>query len=359
MKICHYLASINMDSGGPPRSVSFICKELSEIGIDVTVLTSQHSFENDITLSPLIKRHNIISPNEFKPFLETHKFDVIHLHGIWLLNTHHLSCAAQKLNVPIIVSPRGMLEPWAIRHKHFKKFLAWHLYQKTDLKKATAFHATANSELSSIKKFGFKQPVYSIPNGVYPAEPDLDYQNSIKEKNILFLSRINKKKGLDILLEAWAKVETKEWILQIAGNDDDGTLKYIEKRIEEKDLRLKVKLLGSLNEEEKKLAYQQASVFVLPSHSENFGIVVAEALSFGIPVITTKGCPWEDLIEYECGWWIDLSEANLIDALKTSMQISCDQRRKISLNAKRLIQDKYCWDQIAESFKKMYKEIVG
>ena len=173
-------------------------------------------------------------------------------------------------------------------HKRFKKVCSLASLSKEDLNNASAFHATANSESLTIKRKGFRQKVYQIPNGVYAPSRLIEKSNLLNNKKVLFLSRINKKKGLDFLLEAWARINAKGWTLQIAGNDDDGTINFIRGRIKQKDLIGRVELLGALNEEQKVASYLQAGLFILPSHSENFGIVVAEALSYGIPVITTK-----------------------------------------------------------------------
>ena len=357
MKICHYLPSLNLNDGGPPRSVSFICKELALSGIEITILTSQKDLSNDIEISPLIRRINLLEKDDIKQFFTINNFDIVHTHGIWLINTHYINNLVKSLGMLLIVSPRGMLERWAFNHKRFKKFIAWHLYQRDDLNNVNAFHATAHSEYLTIKKKGFKQKIYSIPNGVYTPSITLDKNNLLRNKNVLFLSRINKKKGLDHLLEAWARINPKGWTLQIAGNDDDGTINSIKQRIKHKDLMGRVELLGSLNEEKKVAAYLKAGLFILPSHSENFGIVVAEALSYGIPVITTKGCPWEALEKFDCGWWIDLDIESITNALSEYILSTTDQRKvEMSGNAISLVNTKFKWESIAKSFINMYEE---
>ena len=358
MKICHYLPSLNLNDGGPPRSVSFICKELALLGHDVTILTSQKDKSADIDIFSKINRTNCIGKKSLQNFFMSNHFDLVHTHGIWLLNTHHVNNIVNKLGIPLIISPRGMLEKWSINHKRIKKFIAWHLFQKKDLKIADAFHATALSECLSIKKKRFSQKIYCIPNGVHPLANNEKKSQVSENKKILFLSRINKKKGLDFLLEAWAKVSAEEWILQIAGNDDDGTINYIRERINKKDLIGRVELLGPLGEEQKKLAYAKAGLFILPSHSENFGIVVAEALSYGIPVITTKGCPWQELEEYKCGWWISLSISSLINVITKAVNLSDQERERMGEHGRALIKNKYYWGNIAKEFQQMYAEVV-
>lgn len=357
MKICHYLPSLSLNDGGPPRSVSFICKELAQLGINVTIMTSQKNLLNDIEISPLVKRVNLLHKDEILNFFNENHFDIVHTHGIWLRSTHHVNNVVKSLGICLIISPRGMLEKWAFNHKRVKKYLAWLLYQRSDLKSANAFHATAVSEKSTIKNKGFQQKVYCIPNGVYSPSRIVDKTCVLQNKKVLFLSRINKKKGLHYLLEAWSRLNAYDWTLQIAGNDDDGTINYIKQRINQKDLKGRVELLGPLDEEKKVAAYLEAGIFVLPSHSENFGIVVAEALSYGIPVITTKGCPWEDLKNFDCGWWIDLDIDQISNALSEYIFFTTEKRKKeLSKNAISLVNAKFNWKSIAKSFISMYIE---
>lgn len=357
MKICHYLPSLNLNDGGPPRSVSFICKELALLGNEITILTSQKDLSNDIKISPLIKRINLLEKEDIKCFFAENFFEIVHIHGIWLINTHFINNLVKSLGIRLIISPRGMLEKWAFNHKRIKKLIAWHLYQRKDLNNANAFHATAESERMTIINKDFCQKVYTIPNGVHPPLTMIEKGGISKNKKVLFLSRINKKKGLDYLLEAWSRIKAKDWILQIAGNDDDGTINFIKDRIKKKDLEGRVELLGPLNEQKKATAYLEAGLFVLPSHSENFGIVVAEALSYGIPVITTRGCPWEDLIKYDCGWWIDLDINLITKALEQYIFHTSDRRKEeLSTNAINLVNAKFKWESIAKSFESMYSE---
>ena len=359
MKICHYLPSLNLNDGGPPRSVSFICKELSLLGHDVTILTSQKDKYGDIDVFPKINRINCIGKKSLQNFFKSNHFDLVHTHGIWLLNTHYVNNIVNKLRVPHVISPRGMLETWAFNHKRIKKFIAWQLFQRRDLKMADAFHATAAIERSSIEKKGFFQKVYCIPNGVHPLPTKEKKSNVSQNKRVLFLSRINKKKGLDFLLEAWAKVCADGWMLQIAGNDDDGTINYVKERISKDDLKGRVELLGPLGEEQKKSAYVNAGLFILPSHSENFGIVVAEALSYGLPVITTRGCPWKDLKTFDCGWWIDLDTEEISKAISRYIFSTSEERKEeLSQNAIKLVESKFNWNSIAFQFENMYNEIL-
>ena len=357
MKICHYLPSLYLTDGGPPRSVSNLCSELVKNDYLVTIVTSYQNGAPEISLNPKINRVNITDSSDLKSFLKSESFDIAHQHGIWLPSSHRFTQSVKKCKIPLILSPRGMLQNWARHHKRFKKLIAWNAYQRNDLKKVDFFHATSLDELENIKALGFRQKIKVIPNGVREPEIQFSKDRSRRERNLVYLSRINQKKGLDLLLEAWAKTNAPDWNLLIAGNDDDNSLPKLINRSRQSDLNGRVKFLGEFDEEGKAEIYKKADLFILPSHSENFGIVVAEALSFGVPVITTTGCPWQQLEEYKCGWWISLSIENLTETITKAIKLPNEELELMGARGKKLIKDAYTWDSIAKEFIEFYNEI--
>ncbi len=308
-----------------------------------------------------------------------------------------------------------MLEPWSLKTKWLKKRIARFLYQDRDLKKAAALHATAESEAEQFRRLGFRQPIIISPNGVdIPGEMPPRAHRADGRKTILFLSRVHPKKGLLELIEAWGKVkgggagdrgrETKQrqsaeavgsnqgprkqtnalmnsrtnelldWHVEYAGPDYGGHLHAVQKRIKELGVESDFTYLGDLNDLEKWSAYRRADIFVLPTYSENFGIVVAEALAAGVPVITTRGAPWSELegtygdtvaasrrVKAECGrcgWWIDIGVEPLAEALKEAMRLSDEERRTMGENGRRLVEAKYTWPAIAEQMKAAYEHVL-
>jgi len=240
-----------------------------------------------------------------------------------------------------------MLEPWALNYKRWKKRLVWHLYQYRDLKEATAFHATAEAEAMSIRRLGFQQPIAVIPNGV--ELPELVEHKPIEAasqaRTALFLSRIHPKKGLPMLLEAWAALKPGNWRLVIAGHDEAGHT-----------VKLKSQVLEGTAKDN---AFRNADLFVLPSHSENFGIVVAEALSYGLPVLTTTGCPWRELKEKDCGWWVQPTRegilAGLQDALSQPRQVLVEKGHR----GRKVVENRYQWPAIGRNMQKFYSWLLN
>ena len=158
------------------------------------------------------------------------------------------------------------------------------------------------------------------------------------------------------MLEAWRNCDTKGWTLEIAGNGEENYISNL--KLNAQDLR-NVHFVGAKYGEEKWEFLRSADVMVLPTHSENFGIVVAEALAMGVPVITTTGTPWEDLHTYECGWWIELSALNLKGILKKVMYSPPEKIRTMGINGKRLIKDKYDIKAVARNITDLYIKLMN
>lgn len=283
---------------------------------------------------------------------------LLHDHGIWLLHNHSIAKNARCFKIPRVVSVHGMLEPWAWQYKAWKKRTAWMLFQHHDLITAQVLHATSESEAAHIRELCPRVPVAVIPLGV-EVSPQNTQPAPSKQRIVLFLSRIHPKKGLLNLIDAWHQLQPHGWKLMIVGPDENGHKSLVEKKVRSLQLDSSVQFQDAVSGEAKWELYRKASLFVLPTLSENFGIVVAEALACGTPVITTKGAPWSDLDTYQCGWWIDTGISPLVEALQRAMTLSQEELNTMGYRGKLLVESKYSWNRTAEQMVNLYLWILG
>ena len=349
MKILHVTQGINPKSGGPTRSVKGICRALAKAGEDVTllVLGGNHEFDNPCGAKVV-----------YGETIDVRKFDLVHLQGLWSPKLHRIAKACRKAGVRYVMSPRGMLDPWALSVKKWKKRLAMFLYQRRDLKGAAAFHVTAALEEKSVRAQGLKQPVIIAPNGVDLPEV-MPPKTSAEPKTAIFLSRLHPGKGLLTLAEAWARVKPQGWRMKVVGPDSYGHKVEVVAKLTELGILGQWEFVDMLNDVEKWSAYRAADLLVHPSVSENFGITIVEGLAAELPVIATKGTPWKDLADYDCGWWIDQGVDSLEAALRAAFVKPAGDLQRMGWNGSRLIEVKYTWNAIVKTMKGGYERVLN
>jgi glycosyltransferase involved in cell wall biosynthesis len=255
-----------------------------------------------------------------------------------------------------------MLEPWAWAHNAWKKRPVWWLWERRNLQTASLLHATSIQEAEALRARGLRPPIAVIPNGVVlPDRLELirPQQQEGSGKTALFLSRIHPKKGLPLLLEAWAKVRPADWSLHVVGPDESGHRADLERLGSKLGLGGVVRFSDALAGEAKARAFRESSLFILPSHSENFGIAVAEALSYGLPVITTHGTPWAILESERCGWWVPTHVDGLAAALDDATSRSGAALAAMGERGREMVASRFAWEGIAQQFIDCYRWILG
>lgn len=367
MKICVLTTSIDKRGGGPARSVPILSKGLSLVGIDTTLLTGRseemntHLVEGSNVTIKIIPQN--ISSSELERVLLEGNYELIHAQNLWMPLYHKMANIARKHNIPYIMTPRGCLEPWCLKQKKLKKKLALFLYQKKDLQKAACILATANMEAENIRKLGITTPIAIIPNGIdiseYKCRP-LEFKQKVK-KQILFLSRIHEKKGIEFLIKAWQHLNKKypDWKILIAGNGEESYIESLKIIIKNYSLDHCITIMPPAFGKEKYNLYCESSLFILPSYSENFGMVIAEAMSCGVPTITTNGTPWQELNDNGIGWCIDLNLKTLISTISQAIDLGQDRLFDIGQKCSKHIHDTYQYIEVASKNKAMYEWIIN
>lgn len=360
MKVLTLITSIDLTYGGPSRSVPMLVKGLAEIGVDITLMTIRSENMNLHALDGTTAKVHILEQNysvkEMEQFVIKGGFDIIQNQSMWDICYHQMAKIARKYGIPYISTPRGMLEPWSLSQKRWKKKIALALYQMRDLQLSACIHTTADSEAQHIKDLGVKSPCVVVPNGIetegYPCRTSME---GIK-KQVLFLSRIHEKKGIELLIDAWKslKNEFQEWSLVIVGNGEPSYIDILRERIANSGLNNCVTIKDPVYGNDKVSLYQSSSIFILPSFSENFGMVIAEAMSCGVPVITTKNCPWEFLNDTKTGWCIDLSVEELEQTMREAMSLDDSTLYEKGQQAAQLVRHRFDYKETAKKMSETY-----
>ncbi len=313
---------------------------------------------------------------------EARKVDVVHNHGLWLAANYYARRAANEAGKPLVISTRGMLEGWSLGRAVVRKFVAWQLFERKNLESAALFHATSESEAEAIAtalrikmKIKIKEPrIVVAPNGVDVPER-IPGRELVEEKFprlkgkewVLFMSRIHPKKGIDLLLQAWKEQMTdrgqvkggrREVVLVIAGADLIGYGAEVERMIREKGLGETVLMTGHVDGEVREALLGNAKFFVLPSHSENFGLVVAESLARGRPVITTTGTPWKELKEWGAGWWVEPKKESITQSMGEALTKTDAELDQMGARGRKMVGERFSWKSSAEKLIQAYQKLV-
>ena len=367
MRVAHVVATLDDPAAGPSHSVANLCASLRAQGT-ATPLHTVAGWRSTIPMSgDTVQRHRqdfptwpilgrlCLSADLHRALLaEAASLDVLHAHGLWLMANIYPGWVAQASGLPLVVSPRGMLGAAALRFSRIPKRLCWRLLQERVARSAACLHATSHAELAEIRAMGLVNPVAVIRNGVDLTPPATAPAPALR--TVLALGRIHPKKGLDILLRAWRRVEQERpgWRLRIVGPDEGGhaaSLAALAQELGVTSLSLEEPLFG----EARTAAYQSAEIFVLPSLNENFALTVAEALAAGVCVIASKGVPWAELDTQGCGWWIDHGVDALEATLLHATQLPAAELREKGARGRAWMAEAFSWQAVAAEMTLVYR----
>lgn len=281
---------------------------------------------------------------ELRKLINSGDIDIIHIHGCWSPILFFAKLLAKNNQIKYLISPHGCLQQCALNHKWLKKKIAYFLYQKNILCGASMIVVTSDQEYRSIRDLKLQNSVAIIPLGIANSSHS-NFPCVIRsKKSILFLSRIHEKKGVEDLIDAWTFIRDPSWKIVIAGAGNYFFVDRLKDKIKELNLCADIEFVGEVIGDEKERIFSEASIFVLPSYSENFGIVVGESLIRGVPVITTNKTPWQDILNEGCGWYIEPGVESLRLALEEAISHSPESLSKMGARGKEYILKNYTLD---------------
>lgn len=366
MRVIHVVPAITEEASGPSYSVTRLCESLIATGTDVHLaaldwarMPVQPEYLRSFPLGWGPRRLGM-SPRMLRWLEEqaaSGRIDILHNHGLWMMPNVYPGRVCRNENCRLMVSPRGTLSRWAFGQNRLQKEIFWRLLQGPAVAAAACFHATAASEYEDIRRLGFRQPVCILPNGI--DLPPFEEKPDGGRRQLLFLGRIHPVKGVDILLRAWQAVAQRfpDWELHVAGPDNNSYLADMQALAAQ--LRLeRIVFRGPLYGDDKRRAYAEASLFVLPTHSENFGMTVAEALAAGTPAIVTHGAPWAGLVEQGVGWWIEIGVDPLVACLEQALAATPERLREMGRAGHEWMNRDFSWEQIGVQFLETYRWVL-
>jgi len=359
MKIIE-LCGLSRGSGGLFYAVSSLCKAMAADGLELTAVGVQDAYTQEDLPAwapvPVVDCKGV-GPLQYsegvRSGLRLREPELVHLHGLWLDAQWAALQWQRRSGRPVVVSPHGMLDPWALKNSAWKKRLVGAIFADELLRRASCIHALCRSEAEAIRAYGLKNPIAVIPNGV--ELPEIRDQKSEVggQKTLLYLGRIHPKKGLVELLTAWGRFP-KDWKLVVAGWDDGG---------HEAGLRAlageRVEFVGPKHGAEKEQLFRDADAFILPSFSEGLPVSVLEAWSYQLPVVMTPFCNLPEGFTAGAAIEVQPDADSIFPGLEKLAALSTAERMAMGAKGRTLVEEKFAWRGIAENMRQVYDWCAG
>lgn len=386
MKMLHVIASIAPRYGGPSSVVVHLCRKMAKLGHEATIFTTNINGKENLNV-PLdrpvytdgvkVRYFPVQWPRYYTVSLplgralakDTSKFDIIHIHSIYSFHTLVASHYCRKFNVPYLIRPHGSLDPYLTERHPVRKRVYTLLFLQRDLDRAAAIHFNTQEEMRLTESFEIKAPGVVVPNGIDPSEfSDPSAQGlfrrkcpELKDKEIiLFLGRINFKKGLDILARAFGEVARKREnaYLVLTGPDNEGYGMKVRAWLRGEGALGRSIFTGMLFGEEKLPILKDSDIFVLPSYTENFGIAVVEAMACGLPVVISNRVNiWREVSDAGAGIVTDCDSHQVAEAILRLLD-DRNLREEMGKRGKRLVEEKYTWQKVARQMIEVYEQVL-
>ena len=313
----------------------------------------------------LYKAGLMLYSHQAKKALLASRAELLHMETLWRWPHLWMTDWKQKKDCPIVCSPHGMLDPWIIRNQGRVKRLISNMFFQKGLEAVTCYHALCKKELEDIRAYGLKQPIAIIPNGINLPDPDLMFEKTDNKKHLLYLGRLHKKKGVDLLLKALAAINREEkelldnWQIDLVGWDHEGCKTELENIVSENRLEDKVVFHGGLFGKDKQSMYANADGYILPSHGEGLPMTVLEAWSWKLPVVMTPECHIPEGYDADAAIKINDNVESVEEGLRTFLGMSDEEKKAMGMRGYDLVRENFTWDVSAKKMIEVYEWLLG
>jgi glycosyltransferase involved in cell wall biosynthesis len=378
MKVLHVVPYASAIYGGPVTVVAQMAETLSGLGVEVDVVTTTAHGGNELDVQigqPVINNgvRYFYFPRQglkfwmfswpLRQWLYQHvrDYDLVHVHGLFAYTTLPACAAARHFGKPYVITPHGVLDPWCLSHKWWKKLPYYYFLERHNLKQATAIHVTSSFEDDGLVKLGFRGKIKIIPLAVEVQDCQARTYRNDDTLSLLFLSRLDPIKGLPVLIRAMALLRNcfnVKCDLKIAGEGKNEYLLDLLSLVNKFDLSENVKFVGFLKGKAKLNVLAEADVFVLPSYHENFSLAAAEAMAAGLPVIVSDQVGIaKEIDEAAAGVVVPVDSPEAL--AKAIVKFKCTDARKIAgHNGRQLVKQKFSRKQFGESLLHLYEQTI-
>jgi glycosyltransferase involved in cell wall biosynthesis len=281
---------------------------------------------------------------------EASRADIVHLHGFYTYPMLRGWRAARSHGKPVVRHAHGILEPWILQRSRLKKKLAHLVFEDAAFAGTTLWRALTLAEADQIRQNGGRGEIVVVPTGIDLAPIDAAPSRPADRPTLIFLSRLHKKKGLDLLLPAWQRVHAKHpgWRLAIAGKEEDGSGAAAAEFVRANNLGDSIEVVGPLPQADKFTFLKSGSAFILPSYSEGFSMGILEAMACELPVICTDACHFPEVATLGGGWECGVSVEGVAGALVALMSCGEAELAERGRQARRLAEQNYTWNKLAQ-----------
>ena len=293
--------------------------------------------------------------------LEKSKADILHIHSIWMYPSRVARRWAGETR-PYVISPHGLLKPWALRNSRWKKRIAALLYENEHLRHAACLHALNAAEAESFREYGLKNPICVIPNGTI-LRNNIVRTHPPRGRSLLYLGRIHPSKGLRSLIAAWSAVRndvaSAGWRLTIAGWDQNHHRAELERLADKFEVRSSFDFLGPQFDADKDRCLAMASAFILPSESEGQPMSILEAWSWGLPVLMTRECNVPEGGKVGAAILMDPDARSIAAAMRRLFSMTERDRVEMGRTGRCLVEERNQWQRIGKAMTEVYDWILG